>query len=134
MNPVYQALDYLPSWAAVRVRAGRRPGDNWDSVRVHLMMAYIAALGACTNQPAMLDRVTACQEQADAWCTQVGPDTYGCRAVWVELDCARVDRDRPIAEDQQEACLLAISEAPRSLRQVPDACMRTWATVPGWSQ
>jgi hypothetical protein len=77
----------------------------------------------------MLDRVTACEAQASAWCPKSGMDSPGCPIVYLQLFCAHVDLDRGIPDDMQDACLTAIADTPAPM-PVPAACMATWAMTP----
>lgn len=94
-------------------------------MRITLIIAILAA--SCdSGSPSMIDRVEACEQQADAWCSKSGFDTSGCRISYVESLCATTDRDQPIAMEAQAACLQAIDRMATPARWHPDSCMETW--------
>lgn len=88
------------------------------------LIIALLALSACAEFPAEppIDRGTACHEQADAWCEQVGfASSAGCRT-WYLHECEPNGPDGTIDPDAQGACLRAIETATTE----PPECRLTW--------
>lgn len=72
-----------------------------------------------------VDRQTACDDQARAWCARAGyPDSPGCRVVYMH-DCTPSGPGGTIDADDQHACMQAIADNPNPTVQ-PMACTDTW--------
>lgn len=86
------------------------------------LMSLVVALGACTDvDVAPLDRATACQAQADAWCAAVRAPG-GCQ-IWYAHACMAFDS--PIPADMQAACLADVSPGD----SIPASCTATWGAL-----
>ncbi len=88
------------------------------------------SLAACTDAaPAdTMPRLTACEEQAAAWC---GADSGACARVWTDQWCDPPHWTDPVPMDAQDACLDAIADRSPGAG-VPAACWRTWVRQDGF--
>lgn len=87
------------------------------------LLALIATMGACTDSESpTLDRYTACQAQAQAWCTAAGYPAGGCAIVYTGTLCAARDLEIPIPADMQAQCIAHIT--PHA--EIPESCEATW--------
>ncbi len=94
------------------------------------ILTLALSLAACTDASTdnTMPRLTACEEQAAAWC---GSDSGACARVWTDQWCDPPHWTDPVPMDAQDACLAAIADRSPGAG-VPAACWRTWVRQDGF--